>query len=400
MKRLSSKIGFGLALFMLAFLSTNSMTLADHKSQEDKGYREENLLRTPKNLPQQFFYQTGINIPYPKSGVKGIYAPTRFYDRKTQKKLYKLLDTTPLNAIVLDVKDDTGFITMPLKGLSKKAKKNMEVHIKHPQKMMKEFEKHQIYPIARIVVFKDTLLARQRPDLSFIDQTGELWTSGNGDSFVSPFKKEIWDYNVNIAIAAAKLGFKEIQFDYVRFPEGFETFADSLQFKMGKYANYKDDIQARVQAVSDFVAYAHKKLQPYGVKVGVDIFGYAATIPEAPGIGQNFSKISSHVDVISSMIYPSHWGMSYFGIYQPDLHPYDVVASYMEIEKQVLSKLKDRPISRPWLQNFTASYLGPGNYLEYGPEEVSAQIQAVKESGVKEYLLWDVNNSYFKKTDY
>ena len=169
---------------------------------------------------------------------------------------------------------------------------------------------------------------------------------------------------------------------------------------MGKYAKSKDAIQARVQAVTDFVAYAHKKLQPYGVKVGVDIFGYAATIPEAPGIGQNFSKISSNVDVISSMIYPSHWGPVYFGISQPDCHPYEVVSAYMDIEGKVLANLKQKPISRPWLQNFTAAYLGPGNYIDYGPKEVSAQIRAVKEAGVKEYLLWDVNNSYFKKTNY
>lgn len=111
-----------------------------------------------------------------------------------------------------------------------------------------------------------------------------MWTNGGGDSFVNPYSKEVWDYNIEIAKEAAKLGFKEIQFDYVRFPEGFEKRADSLKYT-------KTD-QSRVDVVSDFVQYAREELAPLGIRVSVDIFGYAASVPAAEGIGQDFVKIS------------------------------------------------------------------------------------------------------------
>ena len=113
-------------------------------------------------------------------------------------------------------------------------------------------------------------------------------------------------------------------------------------------------VQRRVEAVTDFVAYAREQLKPYDVNVSVDIFGYAATLPEAPGIGQNFSRISDNVDVISSMIYPSHW-TSYFGIEKPDLEPYKLVAEYAKIENAKLGELESPPVSRPWLQDFSAT---------------------------------------------
>ncbi|MGV2788497.1 GTP-binding protein, partial [Clostridium perfringens] len=126
---------------------------------------------------------------------------------------------------------------------------------------------------------------------------GSVWPNGGGDSFVRPFSKAGWDYNIEIAKEAAKLGFKEIQFDYVRFPEGFEKRADSLKYT-------KTD-QSRVDVVSDFVQYAREELAPLGIRVSVDIFGYAASVPAAEGIGQDFVKISKNVDIISPMVYPS-----------------------------------------------------------------------------------------------
>ncbi len=127
-----------------------------------------------------------------------------------------------------------------------------------------------------------------------------------------PLLKEVWDYNIGMALEAVKLGFKEIQFDYVRFPEKFEKIEKNLIYD-------KTTFQAnRVIAVSEFVKYAKEKLSPHNVKVSVDIFGNATVIPEASGIGQNFTNIAKNVDVISAMIYPSHW-TAIFGIQKPDL---------------------------------------------------------------------------------
>ena len=360
--------------------------------------REGNLYNAENN--SVFEYQSGVDIPYPDDGVKGIYVTAFSAGGDRMQSLIDLVNNTALNSMVIDVKEDVGDIMMPLDSENDTAKSHMQDYI-DGENLLNQMEENEIYPIGRIVVFKDTRLANDRPDLSFLNSDGTVWQNGNGESFVNPILKEVWDYNIDIAIEAAKLGFKEIQFDYVRFPEAFETMSGELEYDLGEYdAEGADEVQNRVNAVTDFVSYAKEKLEPYGVEVSVDVFGYAATQREAPGIGQNFSQISSNVDVISSMIYPSHWGAGAFGYDAPDLEPYNVINDYMAVENEVLGALEDPPQSRPWLQDFTASYLGPGNYLDYGSSEVEAQIQALKDNGVEEYLLWDSGNTYSEGVNY
>lgn len=361
---------------------------------------QDKLLSLPSEYPSQFTYDSGIEIAYPENGVKGVYVTGHSAGGEKMNQLTELLNNTELNSMVVDIKDDFGDMTLDLKSDNPVIQENTQNYIDDPEGMMQHFEDNQIYPIARVTVFKDTRLAEARPDLSFTKQDGSVWKNGNGDGFVNPFSKEVWEYNVEVAKQAAKMGFKEIQFDYVRFAEGFETLYDQLNYTRGDYETSDlDDVQQRVEAVTDFVKYAREELKPYGVDVSVDIFGYSATVPEAPGIGQNFSKISENVDVISSMIYPSHWG-PYFGIKKPDLEPYNIIKEYMKVENEVLGNLETPPQSRPWLQDFTASYLGAGNYMQYGPAEIEAQIKALKEAGVNEFLLWDANNTYTEGVNY
>ncbi|MGE7602036.1 putative glycoside hydrolase [Peribacillus sp. NPDC097675] len=351
----------------------------------------------PKMAPR-FVYDSGLKFEYPDA-VRGLYVTGHAAGGNKLNELIKYVDETDLNAMVIDIKDDRGNVTYKPEDQNSPYLNIGKDYIKNPVNMLKKLEDKKIYPIARVVVFKDTLLAKEKPQWSYKDGD-DVWKNGRGESFVNPFMKEVWEYNVGIAIEAAKMGFKEIQFDYVRFPEGFENKEDDLKYDMGEYENGKmTHTEKRVQAVTDFVAYAKKQLEPYGVEVSVDIFGYAATLPEAPGIGQNFSKISENVDVISSMIYPSHW-TSYFGIDKPDLKPYELVQEYAKLENKKLNELKTPPTSRPWLQDFTASYLGEGNYQKYGKEQVEAQIKALNENGIDEYLLWNAANRYTKGVDY
>ncbi|WP_316568613.1 putative glycoside hydrolase [Neobacillus sp. YIM B06451] len=351
---------------------------------------------TEKPEPEGF--KSPFSFEYPEDGVKGIYVTGPTVSVSRFDDLLKLVETTELNSMVIDIKDDFGLLQYkPEKG--SKFEEIGRNYIKDPGKLLKTLEEKKIYPIARVVVFKDNHLATKRPDLSF-SENGQVWKNGRGESFVNPFMKEVWEYNVEIAKEAAKMGFKDIQFDYVRFPEGFETRDSTLTYSQGDYSKVeKENVQKRVDAVTDFVAYAKKELEPYNVDVSVDIFGYSATLPEAPGIGQNFSKISANVDAISSMIYPSHW-TSYFGIEKPDLQPYEIINEYAKHENKVLDALEKRPISRPWIQDFTASYLGKGNYKTYGKAEVEAQIRALNENGIDEFLLWNASNRYTKGVDY
>ncbi len=363
----------------------------------------EPILNIPDKFPLKFVYDSGVDITYPEEGVKGIYVTAHSAGGAKMDELFDLLGRTDLNSMVIDIKDDYGNITADLNS-DNELVNEMTMEMFDVEEVMSRLDENDIYPIARIVVFKDTLLANAQPELSFTRSDGSVWTNNNGDGFVNPYMKEVWDYNVEVAIQAAKLGFKEIQFDYVRFAEGFELLDRELNYGHGHYGS--DDLNVinmeyRNQAVTDFVAYAKEQLKPYGVDVSVDIFGYAAVVRETPGIGQSFPGIAKEVDVISSMIYPSHWGLGNLDIAIPDLEPYNLVNNYAKVELELLDELgEDAPTTRPWIQDFTASYLGAGYYMNYGPAEVTAQVKALADNGINEFLLWNAGNSYSEGATY
>lgn len=340
-------------------------------------------------------------VDYPKDGVKGIYVTSNSTQGKKMDELVKFIKDSNLNTMVIDVKDDTGNITMKLNTGNKQVDKNT-LDIVDGKKLLKKLHDNNIYPIARIVTFKDTKLANEHPEWTFKNSDGSVWTNGKGDSFVNPFMKEVWKYDIDVAKAAAKAGFQDIQFDYVRFPEGFENQADSLTYNKGEYKNSQmSSGDQRVDTITKFLEYANKELKPMGVNVSADVFGYSALVENAPGIGQSFPKISKNVDAISSMIYPSHWSNGDFGLQAPDTEPYKTVNRYIQKENSLLDTLgKDKPISRPWIQDFTASYLGAGNYIDYDTKTISEEVQALKDNGVNEFLLWNAGNDYTEGVNY
>ncbi|GGM24903.1 hypothetical protein GCM10011351_08210 [Paraliobacillus quinghaiensis] len=368
------------------------MKASEHATKMIKLSAYDNSIRLAR-----FVFDSGLTFTYPDA-VRGIYLTGHSAGGSRFNTLLDLVGSTDLNAMVIDIKDDFGNITFkpdedsPYYDIARN-------YIDNPREMLEVLEEEGIYPIARIVVFKDTVLAKKRPDLSFTEN-GQVWSNNKGDSFVSPFQKEVWKYNVDIAKMAVELGFQDIQFDYVRFPEGFEKRDEELNYTLGDYEDLDmNNIKKRVKAVTDFVAYAREEINSYGIDVSVDIFGYSATIEEAPGIGQNFSKISDNVDVISSMIYPSHW-TPYFDISFPDKEPYKLVDAYSKVENEVLGALENPPVSRPWIQDFEAPWLYSGPTKQYGVAEVEAQIRALNENGIQEFLLWNAGNTYTEGVDY
>ncbi|BAM47923.1 putative glycoside hydrolase [Amphibacillus xylanus] len=389
------------AIIIISLLINQPTIMAENSEQlivNDHSTRETQIqLIEPNRFLARFTYNSGYTFNYPDH-VRGIYVTGHSAGGARFQTLLELVKSTELNAMVIDIKDDYGNLTFrpdensPFYDISKP-------YIGDPVKMMEVLEENQIYPIARIVVFKDSVLAKQRPDLSFLEN-GNVWVNNRGEAFVNPYEKEVWEYNVEIAKKAVELGFQDIQFDYVRFPEGFELRDDILQYGLGDYADLDmEPVKKRVEAVTDFVAYARETLNQYGVDVSVDIFGYAVTVEETPGIGQNFSRISENVDVISSMIYPSHW-TPHFGIDFPDKEPYRLVNEYSKLENKVLGALDNPPISRPWIQDFEAPWLYSGPTFQYGVAEVEAQIRALNENGINEFLLWNAGNVYTEGVDY
>ncbi|RAV08323.1 putative glycoside hydrolase [Paenibacillus contaminans] len=325
--------------------------------------------------------------------VKGIYATAHSAGGARMNTLLKLLDDTELNAIVVDIKDDWGSITYDTGNPELNALGTTQKLIPDIGKLISTLNEHDVYPIARVVVFKDTELAKKKPELSFVNPDGTLWNNGKStpESFVNPYSKEVWDYNIAVAKEAAKAGFKEIQFDYVRFPEGFEKRADTLQ--------YAKDERTRIEAVAEFVKYAREQLTPLGVRVSVDIFGYAASVPAAEGIGQDFNAISQNVDVIAPMIYPSHYSTGWFGVSVPDAQPYKTIQGALADTHKKLEPLGSlKPVIRPWIQDFTASWVK--GYIKYGKHEIEEQIRALQDNGVEQFLLWNAGNSYTQGVDY
>lgn len=339
---------------------------------------------------------------YPKDGVKGLYFNTYSINNpEIYNKIIALMEDTALNTVVIDIKDDWGNVTMNFDTDDEDIKYS-KIDIVDPEALIEDLHSRGIYVIGRVTTFKDSIITEKHPDWGFTLDDGTLWKNGHEEAFMNPFLKEVQDYDIKIATLAAQAGFDEIQFDYVRFAEGFESFGDTLDYSRGEYENEieMDEGEKRVGAITGFVQRAREELQAYNVPISIDVFGYALQVRRAEGIGQDFDEMANQTDVISSMIYPSHWGSWSFDIEKPDLEPYELVIRYLDEEKEILGQLDHPPVSRPWIQDFTASWIGEGNWMEYDGDAVQAQIDAIYDQGLNEYLIWNANSEYSSGVDY
>ena len=339
---------------------------------------------------------------YPKDGVKGLYFNTySINDTEKYNFITDLIEDSNLNTVVVDIKDDWGNITMNFDTNDEDIKYS-KIDIVDPESFLEDMHSRGIYVIGRVTTFKDSIITEKHPEWGFTLDDGTLWKNAHDEAFMNPFLKDVQDYDIKIAKLAAEAGFDEIQFDYVRFAEGFETFGDTLDYSRGEFADNTemDEGEKRVAAITGFVQKAREELQSYGIPMSIDVFGYAMQVRHAEGIGQDFDQMANQTDAISSMIYPSHWGSGSFEIEKPDLEPYELVSRYLDEEQKILGNLDHPPLSRPWIQDFTASWIGEGNYMEYGADEVQAQIDAIYDKGQNEYLIWNANTEYSLGVDY
>lgn len=300
-----------------------------------------------------------------------------------------------LNSVVIDVKDSDGAHTFPMQipwaqQIEAKRGKIKEIqHYGHARRcadigwVMHLLSENQIYPIARIAVFADDILPRVRPDLAVHKKSGGVWENRRKEAWLNPYHREVWDYHVAIAAEAAKQGFKEIQWDYVRFPT--DGNLRTLVFP-GKTE------QSQADTIAAFLAYTRQKLEPYGVVISADIFGLTSLVTDDMGIGQVIRKVAENVDIICPMVYPSHFHKKEYGIPNPDAAPYQIVFVSLRDAKK---RLADTPCRiRPWLQNFSLPDRGRYGGSHYGPEKIAAQIKAVRDNGIHEFLMWDPRNRF------
>ncbi|MHB9146650.1 MAG: putative glycoside hydrolase [Symbiobacteriia bacterium] len=313
----------------------------------------------------------------PRVLVKGIYLTGYTAGSSRFSDLVKLVDETELNAMVIDVKDDNGWVTYRSAVPEVKLAKADTGMVPDIDRRLATLWQHDIYPIARIVTFKDPRLAKFKPEQAVHTAAGGVWHDRTGAAWLDPYNRANWDYAIAIAREAALKGFREIQFDYVRFPSDGNT-------KDIVYPSYDGRIRADV--IAAFLAYAHEQLAPFHVFVSADIFGLIPSVKDDQGIGQYWEKVVPAVDYVSPMAYPSHYAPYTFGLKDPDLAPYETVSNTI---KDGLARMDGQPASklRPWLQDFSMRH-------RYGAAEVRAQIKAASDQGVKEWILWNAANVY------
>jgi hypothetical protein len=290
-----------------------------------------------------------------------------------------LIHDTPLNALVIDLKVDRGMI--PYRSaipLAAEVGAQKIIMIKDMPALLQSLHDEGIYAIARIVVFKDDLLGLARPDLAIKTSDGGVFLDRDGLRWVDPTSSEVRDYNISIAEEAAKAGFDEIQFDYIRFP-------DSRRVRFGSL----DAEETRTQAISDFLDAARERLTPYNVFLAADIFGYVCWNLDDTKIGQKLEEILPRVDYISPMLYPSGFQYGIPGYRNPVANSYEIVKRTMDnvIERTQVSPLR----LRPWLQAFK-DYAFDGR--KFDADEVRDQIRAAEDFGSNGWMLWNPRNVY------
>lgn len=302
----------------------------------------------------------------------------------------ELANNTEINSYVIDIKDDDGLVGYESQVPEVKANGTWKKKY-NPEKVLKSFHDNNIYIIGRLVAFKDPVYSIKRPDLAIKNTSGGLWKDDKKKSWLNPYNKDNWAYLVSIAKEAVELGFDEIQFDYVRFPSDGKKNMDFSGVDKEKY-----------QAINDFLAYAASEIPD--VPISADVFGIIFESPaDTEKIGQYLEQVGKGIDYISPMVYPSHYAygqiVNKITFPAPDLDPYGVVYNTLAKGRDRLSQVADYKADiRPYLQDFTASWLQPKNgqkmYQEYGTEEVKEQIKAVYDAGYKEWILWDPSNTY------
>jgi hypothetical protein len=324
-----------------------------------------------------------------KIPVRGIYVSASSAGLTTRiDQLIALTKRTDINTFVIDVKDDSGNLLFKMEEMEKYSKNaNKYNQIKDIEAFMKKLKDNNIYTIARIVSFKDPQYAATNPDKTILDKTTQkTYTDHDKIIWISPYDRNLWEYNIAVAKEAARVGFNEIQFDYVRFPA-------SNDGKLDKNLDYRNtNNESKPVAIQKYLKYARTELEPLEVYISADVFGQIGSMPNDMDLGQYWEAISNVVDYISPMVYPSHYAAGVYGIAIPDTEPYNLLYRCTRDEINRNENIDSPAGIRPWIQAFTATWVK--GHIPYRYEEIQQQIKALSDIGVKEYLLWNASNHY------
>lgn len=302
--------------------------------------------------------------------------------------MWDLIDVakrTEVNALVIDVKDDRGFVLYRSKvALAREigADTTRPMSYKRVRAVLDTMRAYGIYPIARIVVAKDPLLAERKLEWS-IKQRADLtkpWLDKNGKPWLDPHQRGVWQYAADLAKEAVNLGFSEIQFDYVRFPDEKRLVREAA-FPLSNG-------RIRAQVIREQLGFARTELRSTGVPMTIDVFGLTATDTTDMGIGQQWEKFVDQADVVLPMVYPSHFAPGTYGLRNPNAAPNTTIDRAMKDAIRRSQGIANAARVVPWYQDFT---LGPPRY---GSAEVKAQMRAGYDNGIKGWMLWNPGSRY------
>ena len=302
--------------------------------------------------------------------IRGIYLNGYLFNNPSKREsIEKILTNTDVNTLVIDVKTDNGHILFDTE-IDEVIYLNNE-RIKFTNNDLQELrEIKDIYLVGRLVVFQDPLFAKVFPDEAVFDSRLNKPYSQNGQFFLDPSSKKVQDYIINIAIESCRLGFDEIQYDYIRYPDSNSKF---MQF------DTKNDFENRVNNINSFLSRSRQLLHNEGCLLSADTFGYILTNKQDGGIGQNLETIVENVDFISPMVYPSHYTNGSFGYQNPNEHPYEVITAALT---DALDRGVDKDKIRPFLQGFWHSN-----------EDIRNNIKAASDLEM-DWLIWNILSVY------
>ncbi len=347
------------------------------------------------NIDYGYFNRRQID-DRPPVKVKGLYI-TQHTASSSQRmdELIEIANQTEINAFVIDVKDDNGNLLFYSNTAQEVMPElNDKVAIKDIAAFVQKLKDNNIYLIARIVTFKSPQYAAKYTDRAITRPSGALYKKSDGIAWATPYDRQLWDYVLGICREAAEVGFDEIQFDYVRFPVVSRADNAVLDF-------HNEREESKPEVIHKFLRHAYQQLAEDRVYITADIFGWSGSALGDEGIGQHWEAMANAVDYVAPMMYPSHYGKGNYGLKYPDKQPGATIEASIKDILQRNANLPTQPITRPWIQDFTAKWLGNGHYIPYGSNEVRAQIDALAAHGVDEYMVWNSSNRYhsdaFKK---
>jgi hypothetical protein len=345
----------------------------------------------PANAAARNDSVTAVNVaPAPVSYVprpdtlRGLYVNRWAAIGDKMWELIAVAKRTEINALVIDIKDDRGLVLyksrVPL-AQAIGADSNRPMSPRRLAAVLDSMRANRIYPIARIVVAKDPLLAGTRLEWAIKRRAdGKPWLDKNGHPWLDPTQPAVWQYAVDLALEARAVGFSAVQFDYVRFPDDNRMVREAV-FPL-------EHGRTRAQVIRDQLGVVRAALKPSGMPMTIDVFGLTATDTTDMGIGQRWEMFIDRADVVLPMVYPSHFAPGTYKLANPNAHPYATIDHALKDMKKRTAGINGAALIVPWYQDFT---LGPPAYTA---SQVRAQIKAGYDNGFHSWILWNPGSRY------